>query len=147
MRRQVLLLAVGALALTVGVIFGIGFATAADPINHGISFTKGCASPTNVGPPHTFSYSVRNNIDDAFDTLTINGLTDVVHSGSGDVSSGNVFSSLRMVVGPFTPGFSTPPTCTVGTGNGTDASPWVGATSCTLPFGSRINVLSFSFYT
>ena len=52
-----------------------------------------------------------------------------------------------MVVGPFTPGFSTPPTCTGGTGNGTDASPWVGATSCTLPFGSRINVLSFSFYT
>ena len=64
--------------------------------------------------------------------------------------SGNVFSQLRMVVGPFLPGFSTPPTCTGGagfSGTGTDANPWVGATSCTLPFGSRINVLSFSFYT
>ena len=74
MRRQRFLLAVGVLALTVGVIFGIGFATAADPINHGISFTKGCASPTNVGQPYNCTYTVRNNLDDAFDTLTINGL-------------------------------------------------------------------------
>jgi hypothetical protein len=55
-----------------------------------------------------------------------------------------------MVAGAFLPGFSTPPTCTGGAGfggNGTVGSPWVGATSCTLPYGSRIDVQSFSFYT
>jgi hypothetical protein len=95
MRRQRLLLAVGVFALTVGAVLGIGYATAADPINHGISFTKGCTSPTNVGAPYQCTYSVRNNVDDAMDTLTINGLTDVVHSAGGDVSSGNVFSQAR----------------------------------------------------
>ena len=43
MRRQRLLLAVGVLALTVGAVLGIGYATAADPVNHGISVTKGCS--------------------------------------------------------------------------------------------------------
>src|SRR6476646_4125793 len=116
MRRQRLLLAVGALALTIGVVLGIGFATAADPINHGISFTMGCQSPTNVGAPYSCSYSIRNNVDDAFDTLTINGLTDVVKASGGDVNSGNVVSQLRMTIGPFLPGFSTPPSCTGGAG-------------------------------
>jgi uncharacterized repeat protein (TIGR01451 family) len=127
---------------------GGGSAFAADP-QHGISLTKGCVSPTQVGQPYTCTYSVRNTLDDAQDTLTINGLTDVVHAQGGDVSSGNVFSSLRLVIGPYLTGFSTPPSCTGPglTGNGTDASPWTGATSCTLPFGSRINVQQFSFYT
>src|SRR4051794_5466643 len=150
MRRQRLLLAVGVLVLTVGVVFGIGYATAADPVNHGISFTKGCASPTNVGQPYSCSYTIRNNVDDASDTLTVNGLTDVVHSAGGDISSNNVFSQLRFAVGPFLPGFSAPPSCTGGTGfsgTGTEANPWVGATTCRLPFGSRLNILSFSFYT
>src|SRR5262249_49348461 len=34
-----------------------------------------------------------------------------------------------------------------GTGSGTIASPWMNSTSCTLPFGSRINIESFSHYT
>ena len=54
------------------------------------------------------------------------------------------------MVGPFLPGFSTPPTCTGGagfSGTGTDANPWVRGHGVHAAFGSRINVLSFSFYT
>src|SRR4051812_4332395 len=101
MRRQRLLLAVGIAVLAVGAVLGIGYATAADPVNHGISFTKGCTSPTNVGQPYSCTYSIRNNVDDAFDTLTIDGLTDIVHSAGGDVSSGNRFSQLRFTIGNY----------------------------------------------
>jgi hypothetical protein len=38
-------------------------------------------------------------------------------------------------------------TCVGGAGTGTIADPYVGVTSCTLPFGSRVNALSYSFYT
>src|SRR5215203_4203317 len=104
MRRQRLLLAVGAVALIVGATLGISFATAADPVGHGLSFTKGCASPTVVGQPYSCTYTVRNNVEDARDTLRVDGLTDVVQSAGGAVSSGNVFSQLRFSVGAFTPG-------------------------------------------
>ena len=111
--------------------------------------TKGCVSPTPVYAKTACSYTFRNVTDEAFDTLTVFGLTDVVHAAGGDKRSGDVFRQLRMSVGAFLPGFSAPPICTgVGmTGNGTVENPWVGATSCTLPYGSRINVQSFSWYT
>jgi hypothetical protein len=130
------------LALIAGTVVGIqlALATAQDDVQHGISFTKGCTSPTSIGQPYSCSYTVRNNIDDAGDTLTISGLVDTVHAQGGDSSSGNVFGSLSMT---GTGGAS----CTGGTGNGTSGSPWNGATFCTLPFGSRINILSFSDYT
>jgi hypothetical protein len=152
MRRHRLFIGVGGLivAATIGLAL-IGSASAApgDPINHGISFTKGCASPTQIGQPYSCTYSIRNVIDEARDTLTINGLTDTVHSAGGDVSSGNVFGSLRLEIGPFLAGFSTPPSCPGATGTGTAADPFrgPGLTSCILPFGSRLNVQSFSFYT
>ena len=59
---------------------------------HGISFTKGCVSPTQIGQPYTCAYSIRNIIDDAQDTLTIDSLSDTVHSSGGDVSSGNALA-------------------------------------------------------
>ena len=131
MRRQRLLLAVGVLALTVGVVLGIGYATAADPVNHGISVTKGCSSPTSVGQPYSCTYSIRNNIDDAQDTLTVNGLVDVVHSAGGDVTSGNVFSQLRHG-GRAVPARLLDSADLYGrrrlSGTGTDANPWAGAT-------------------
>src|SRR3954452_24823919 len=137
---------IGFLVMAVAVLavagMGGGAALAADT-QHGISLTKGCVSPTQIGQPYTCTYSVRNTIDDAQDTLTINSLVDVVHAQGGDVSSGNVLSSLQLVAAAGTP------TCTGPTisGNGTAATPWTGATSCTLPFGSRINTNQFSFYT
>ena len=89
------------------------------------------------------------HIDEAQDTLTITGLTDTVHASGGDVSSGNVHSRRCGSRSALSAGFSTPPTCTGGTGDGTSGlrSAAPGLTSCTLPFGSRLNVLPFSFYT
>jgi hypothetical protein len=147
MRRHRLLLVVGGLIVAAIAFAGLtGVASAAD-VQHGISFTKGCASPTQVGAPYSCTYSIRNNVDEAKDTLTINGLNDTVHAASGNVSSGNVFSSLKFEIGtPSVPG-APDPSCVGGTGNGQPGTPFTGASSCTIPFGSRLNVLSFSFYT
>src|SRR5262245_38172798 len=144
MRRHRLLVGVGGLfvAVTVGMLW-VGTASAApgDPVNHGISFTKGCTSPTAIGAAYSCTYSIINTVDDAHDTLTITGLVDTVHSAGGDVPSGNVFSSLRFEIAAGSP------TCVGGTGNGSAGQPFTGATSCILPFGSRLNVQPFSFYT
>src|SRR5262245_15667817 len=86
--------AVGLVACAFVVLVVVGGASAADA-QHGISFTKGCTSPTAIGSPYSCSFSVINNIDEAQDTLTINGLVDVVHAASGDANSGNVFSTLK----------------------------------------------------
>jgi hypothetical protein len=126
-----------AVTLTIGAATG----TAQGPVNHGISFTKGCASPTQVGQPYSCTYTIRNGVDDAQDTLSITGIEDTVLSAGGPVSSGNVFGQLRFVAAEGTP------TCTGGTGTGTPADPFINATSCLLPFGSRLNVLPFAFYT
>jgi hypothetical protein len=109
-------------------------------LQHGIAFTKGCTSPTVVGDPYQCSYTVRNILDTAHDTLTIKGLVDTVHSSGGDVNSGNVIGAVQITVAGGA-------TCVGGAGTGTIADPYVGVTSCTLPFGSRVNVLSYSFYT
>jgi hypothetical protein len=148
----------------VGVLIGTTMALGATSataqvveVQHGISFTKGCSSPTAIGAPYTCSFSVQNNVDEAHDTLTINGLVDTVQCApsaacpGGTVSSGNVFSSLKLdnCSGPGPVCTQTTATCTgtLLTGTGTRADPWQNAQSCTLPFGSRINVESFSHYT
>ena len=151
MRRKRVLLGIGALVL----VFGTrarGRVCGGERIRHSTASRSRRAAPARRRSVSrtTCTYSIRNKIDEAQDTLTINGLTDIVHAAGGDVSSGNVFSSLRFVIGAFLPGFSTPPTCT-GRRRATAASAIRSAgralTSCTLPFGSRINVLPFSFYT
>src|SRR5579862_911893 len=110
---------------------------------HGVGFTKGCTSPTSIGQPNLCSYTIRNTVDDAQDTLTFNGIDDVTHAAGGNVDSGNIFSSLAYTIGTFSPGFSTAPSCTGGVGNGSPGNPFRSApgnllTSCTLPFGSRL---------
>jgi hypothetical protein len=119
---------------------------------HGISFTKGCDSPSVVGGQYSCSWSVHNDTDTAQDTLTFNSLIDTVHSAGGDVGSGNIFSQQQWVIGTFVPTFSTPPFCTGGVGTGTAADPFRSTpgnplTKCTLPYGSRLDSLPFSFYT
>jgi hypothetical protein len=121
-------------------VLGAGQARA-DDVQHGIGFTKGCTSPVSVGGPYSCSYTVRNILDGAGDTLTITGLADVVHSAGGDVASGNMLGVVQLDNG------GTTATCAAASGTGTPGNPWLGATSCTLPFGSRINVQSHSFYT
>src|SRR5215217_6835735 len=140
-RRRYLTVVVGALAVA-ATVFGVGaFAAPGDPVQHGIALTKGCVSPTKIGDPYTCTYTIQNIVDDAHDTLTINGLTDIVHSAGGDVDSGNIFSTLKLVA---TGGA----TCSGAgiSGAGTIANPYTGATSCTLPFNSRIDVQAVSHY-
>src|SRR5262245_42443233 len=128
-----LLLTAAAVLVVAGTVGGAAFAA---DVQHGIARAKGCVSPTTVGSPYTCSYTVRNEVDDAHDTLMISGLGDVVQSAGGAVASGNVLDKLKLV---FVQGTAvTPPSCTGGTGSGTDADPYTGATSCVLPFGSRI---------
>jgi hypothetical protein len=115
-------------------------ARATDPV-HSIAFTKGCVSPTKIADPYTCSYTVRNVVDEAGDTLRIDGLDDVVHAWAGDADSGNIFSALNLNSCSTSSGSctQTTATCRDATGSGTRVDPWIGATSCTLPSGSRIN--------
>src|SRR5580765_3773913 len=144
-----ILVGVGA-AVTAMLAFGVVGASAVD-VQHGIGFTKGCSSPTAIGAAYSCSYSVRNVTDEAEDTLTINGLVDTVHAAGGDVNSGNIFSSVKLdnCSSVVLPCVQTTATCSgpTLTGTGTRDDPWMNATLCTLPFNSRINVQSFSFYT
>src|SRR5215217_4318585 len=143
-RHRYLSLAIFATAI-VATVFGVVGAVAAGTVQHGIALTKGCTSPVKIGDPYSCSFVIRNIVDEAHDTLTIDSLVDTVHAASGDVSTGNIFNTLKLVFAQDT-GVS-PPTCTGGSGAGTGASPYTGATSCTLPFGTRINVQAFSHYT
>jgi uncharacterized repeat protein (TIGR01451 family) len=106
---------------------------------HAIAFTKGCISPTMIAAPYTCSYQILNTVDTAHDDLSITGLSDVVHTAGGDQPSGSILGALQLV-------FTGPVTCVGGSGAGTAASPYVGATSCTLPFGSSIATNGFTFY-
>jgi hypothetical protein len=113
---------------------------------HGICFTKKC-QPALVGNPVFCTYSIENFVDMAHDTLTIDGLVDTVTNAVPlPVSSGNILGFLGLIfhAGPTSGVW---PYCLGGAGLGTFASPYFGATSCTLPWDSSIETLSVSFYT
>ncbi len=99
-----------------------------DPL-HGISFTKGCITPTIVGETYKCNFQILNNVDEGPDTLTITSLVDVVHAHPSDVSSGNVLPTLSL-------GFTGGAFCNA------------GQTLCTLPPGSKIQTTTpLAFYT
>jgi hypothetical protein len=125
--RLVVGLGVVAAFLTVG----SSGALAQSQVQHGIGFTKGCASPTKVGDPYTCTYTIRNVLDEAQDTLTISQIVDVVHAAApvGDQTSSTVLDSA-----PVTP--SGGASCTAPPNR-----------TCTIPFGGRVDVGPFSFYT
>src|SRR5436309_461262 len=118
-------------ATLVALTIGPGVALAID-VQHGIGFTKGCVSPTQVGSPYTCSYTVRNVLDQAHDTLTIFSLVDTVHAAGGDNSAGNQLSAVQITTTTTATG-STPSgaTCTAASGNGVFPTPYTGVTSCT----------------
>lgn len=124
-----------------GMIVALPTAAQAQVPIHGIGFSKGCAAgPLNVGDPNLCTFGVQNTAatDTALDTLTFKSLVDVVHSGSGDVNSGNILPQLQ--VGSIVGGA----TCNVsGTNTGPTAT---GNTLCTVPTGSSITFLPFSHY-
>ena len=72
-----------------------------------------------------------------------------MHAAGGDVELGRTFfGSVRITIttarGEHQSGCDV---CGGGTGTGRSRRPYTGVTSCTLPFGSRMNVLPFSHYT
>ena len=118
-------------------------------VQHGIGFLKGCTSPTAVGQPYTCAFSVQNVLDEANDTLTINSLTDTVHAAGGDVGGAtNILPLVRVttLTAPPNP-VQSGATCAAASGDGSLAAPYTGVTMCTLPPGSRLQVLPFSHYT
>lgn len=109
-----------------------------DVLASSIAFTKGCTSPTNIGAPNTCAFTIRNIL--ASNTLAITSLIDTVHSAGGDIVSGNLLGAVTLV-------FNGAVSCVGGSGAGTIASPYVGATSCSLPVGTSITTGAFSHYT
>jgi len=107
-------------------VFGVSSALADD--FHGIATAKQCTSPVKIGDPYTCSLQILNVVDiPANDTLRLTGFSDVVHSAGGNVATGNIMPTTGLV-------FSGAVACTGGSGAGTDADPYIGATSCLLPF-------------
>ena len=135
-------------AAVLGLLAFTGSATALDVV-HNVGFTKTCAISTNIGDSYQCSYLVQNSIDEAHDTLTVNGLVDVVHSAGGDQTSGNVFGLIQIdnCTTPTGACTQSSASCTALSGTGTRANPWTSVTSCTLPVGSMLNFHSFSHYT
>jgi hypothetical protein len=132
--KRLLLLLVAALALLVPTV-----GHAAD-VQHGIGFSKTCDSTTKIGERYTCSYAILNVRDAAQDTLTITALSDMVLAANGNVPSGNILGSVRVNVDGGA-------TCTATSGDGSGGDPYLGVTSCTLPFNGRVFVQPFSFYT
>src|SRR5438874_2098239 len=93
------------------------------PAFHGVAFSKGCVSPVQVGGPYTCEFQIQNTVDTAQDSLRVTGLSDTVSSALGDVSSGNILATVGLV-------FSGSVSCSGGSGAGTAADPYVGATQC-----------------
>ena len=142
-----------ALALAALLVGVVGVAVAVDlppvPAQHGISLTKGCESPTQVGQPYTCTLLVpqphgrRPRHDDGQRTHQSST------PKSGDVSSGNVFGSLQAGDRRFlarvldTADLPWRP----GRRQSWESVPWAWPDVVHVPFGSRLNVLPFSFYT
>ena len=107
---------------------------------HGIAFNKGCTGSTPVGQPYTCGYQILNVADTAHDTLRVTSIVDRVFAASGIQTSPNILTAGSSCSAGRV-------SCVGGSGAGTLASPYVGATSCDLPFNTTITVRPFSFYT
>ncbi len=135
-----------ALALVAAALF-VGGAESAD-VTYGVSVSKGCASPTLVGQKSICHYVFSNTGATSGDTVTLNMVNDTVTSAGGPVASGNILPGLSLLFNqPPITGTPASPTCTGGSGLGTVASPYVNATSCSVPFGANITSENFSWYT
>jgi hypothetical protein len=109
--------------------FGDEPEAADNPVTHAIDFTKTCFGPVEVGDPYVCTYTVQNTLDGAHDTLTISGLTDMVHAAGGDQTSTAVLDDgfVQATGGA---------TCTSAPGR-----------TCALPFGGKVTIGPFGFYT
>ncbi len=113
---------------------------------HGVSPFKVCNPTTAVGQPYICSYAIQDT-DGFHDSITVNDVDDVVTTASGAVDSGNILGSLHLIYDPGIANPSAMPTCIGGTGLGTTASPYVGATMCTIPWDAGIETANYTFYS
>jgi hypothetical protein len=130
-------LRLSAISVAVFALLAIGSAQASE--SHTIVFLKGCASPVPVGDQLSCTVRIMNTLDSTHDTIRVTGLVDTVNGSGGQVSGGNVLSSTALV-------FSGPVSCVGGTGAGTPASPYIGATQCQVPFGASIEAGPIAVY-
>src|SRR5215831_13889633 len=108
--------AVAAMALALSFVAVEAPTSDAAPL-HGITFLKGCQSPTTVGQKTKCNFTIANSIDP--DTLTITNIRDVVHAAGGDDIAANILPQLVLTA----------------SGGATCA---VGQTQCTLPPGAQL---------
>jgi hypothetical protein len=124
-------------AVTIVLLYSVGGASAAF---HGVAQAKQCVSPVKIGDPYVCTGQILNVVDTAHDTIRVTGLSDTVNAAGGAVPTGNILASTGLV-------FTGAVTCVGGSGAGTFADPYIGATECLLPFGSNITTKAFSHYT
>jgi len=142
---------VSATALAVPAVIIGGSAAVAVP-RHTVTPGKSCgpgnppATTTDVGQPYVCSYSIQDT-DGFHDGMTVSDIDDVVESAGGAVHSGNILGSLQLIFDPGVANPSAMASCTGGSGLGTTASPYVGATLCTIPWDAGIETENYSFYT
>jgi uncharacterized repeat protein (TIGR01451 family) len=142
---------VSATALAVPAVIIGGSAAVAVP-RHTVTPGKSCgpgnppATTTDVGQPYVCSYSIQDT-DGFHDGMTVSDIDDVVESAGGAVDSGNILGSLQLIFDPGVANPSAMASCTGGSGLGTTASPYVGATLCTIPWDAGIETENYSFYT
>ncbi len=142
---------VSAAALAVPTALIGGSAAVATP-RHTVTPGKSCgpgnppATTTYVGQPYVCSYSIQDT-DGFHDGMTVSDIDDVVESAGGPVDSGNILGSLQLIFDPGVANPSAMASCTGGSGLGTTASPYVGATLCTIPWDAGIETENYSFYT
>jgi len=116
-------------------VIGAGGAGAAQ--FHGVTPLKACLPNTFVGQAVICSFRFTNS-DSFGDTVTIDSTTDLaaqdqLFTAGGAPVTGELLPKLRLIFDNSGAVPPEPPVCTGGTGSGTQADPYVGATKCTLP--------------
>jgi hypothetical protein len=117
--------------------FGFLATTAAVPtpaqaqiISHGIQALKGCVTPLYVGGAYTCKVTI-TNVDEAEDTIVVTDLTDVItRTPKGPVASGSLIDSV-----------------TVDATLGATCTPANTPRTCTLPFGGKVVMGTYTFYS
>ncbi len=123
--------------------------SASATLRHGATALKVCvpentlSGTTDVGQPYVCSYGIEDT-DQFKDGITVSDIDDVIETSGGAVDSGNILSKLQLT---FDSSAAGSPSCTGGSGLGTTASPYIGATLCTVPYNAEIetNIIT-SFY-
>ncbi len=140
------------MAVAIGLPLLTATGTAEAAARHGVSPFKVCVpedsmdGTTDVGQPYVCSYAIQDT-DQFEDGITVSSIVDVVKGSGGDFSSTNILGTVPLIFDAGVMNTSAMPSCVGGTGLGTSASPYIGATLCTIPWDAGIETENDSFYT